>query len=140
MTLIPSAGDFPAAAAAARDFQTPLRAAPASVDAEPRESTLPPLASFLRVAPATVALSSVKRAEDGDGVIVRLVNLADAPALARIETLLPINRAARARLDETPIEPVRLGDRDRALALGLRPLEIATLRFRLGESEGEEAA
>jgi alpha-mannosidase len=68
-----------------------------------------------------VVFSSLKGAEDGDGLILRCFNPADTPARATVGGSVS---AARTRLDETGEEP--LPDRTTELA----PYQIATLRLR----------
>jgi alpha-mannosidase len=64
------------------------------------------------------AVSALKRAEDGDGVTLRVYNPGQAPGWVRVS-----RRAERCRLDETGGEPV-----DGRVELG--PYEIVTLRLR----------
>jgi len=68
-----------------------------------------------------VVFSCLKGAENGDGFILRCVNVASAPATARVTG--PV-AASRVRLDETADEPLPDG------AFTARPGEIVTLRLR----------
>ena len=68
-----------------------------------------------------VMFSSLKGAEDGDGLILRCFNPADTPAKATVSGSVS---AARTRLDETYEEPLPDGTTE------LAPYQIATLRLR----------
>ncbi len=64
---------------------------------------LPPGASLLRVEPTTLLLSAVKPAEDGDGVIVRVLNPTDERIEAILHPGFPVTSAVAVRLDEQPM-------------------------------------
>ncbi len=134
-SLIPTAGDFAGAAAEARRFEAAARGVATAL----REGGLPLAGSFLSAAPAGVVLSTVKQAEEGDELVVRVWNSTDAPILAKLDFLLPFQRVRRARMDETPQERLRGGEPGRSVALGLRPAEVATLLVRFEEEPGEAA-
>jgi alpha-mannosidase len=68
-----------------------------------------------------VVFSSLKGAEDGDGLIMRCFNPADAAVTARVESAASL---WRTRLDETTDEPVPDG------AFEVGPFQIATLRLK----------
>lgn len=70
-----------------------------------------------------VVFSSLKGAEDGDGLILRVFNPAGSSVGAHVRG--PVS-ASRTRLDETGEQPVD----DGTVALG--PYEIATIRLRAG--------
>ncbi len=72
-----------------------LRAVPAGPDPLLAEGD-----SLLAVEPTTVVLSALKPAEDGDGMVVRLLNPTDQPVTATVRTGLPV-AATEVRLDET---------------------------------------
>jgi hypothetical protein len=85
-----------AAATAAAD-ELGLRAVPAGsapLFAEGR--------SLVRVDPASVVLSALKPAEDGDGVILRVLNPTDDEIEVSVTVDLPFGEAVSVRLDETP--------------------------------------
>jgi len=63
---------------------------------------LAPEHALLEIEPRALALSALKPAESGDGVVLRLLNPTDEPQQARIALGLPIDDAIGIRLDETP--------------------------------------
>jgi len=69
-----------------------------------------------------LVFSALKRAEDGDGWIVRAWNAAGSDRLARVSG--PAIAAERCRLDETPLSP------EEAVGEAVGPCSIATWRFR----------
>ena len=61
-------------------------------------------ASLIALAPATLVLSALKPAEQGEGIVVRVLNPTDAAARARLHVGFPVSAAAAVRLDEEPAE------------------------------------
>ena len=82
------------------DGELGLRAVPAGPD-----PALPPGRSLLTVDGPGVVLSALKPAEDGNGLVARLLN----PTGTSVETRLQWNELGRnvteVRLDEEPVEP-----------------------------------
>ena len=80
-----------------------------------------------------MALGSLKRPEEGEGLILRLYEPHGARGLATLRFARPIQSAERVTLleehDPTPLaeatEPVVSGD---VLRLSVRPFEVVTLR------------
>ena len=94
----------------------------------PPGGALPHETSFVSLRAPGIAMSALKRAEDGEGVIVRLYNPTRRPSEGELRTLWPIARAWECRLDETPTEEAGLlGPRTVRLRLG--PGEIKTYRL-----------
>ncbi|NSW57736.1 MAG: alpha-mannosidase [Armatimonadetes bacterium] len=62
---------------------------------------LPATARLVSVEPSWLALSSIKLAEAGEGVIVRLYNPFDRPTEGALEALVPIRQAFLTNLAET---------------------------------------
>jgi alpha-mannosidase len=89
---------------------------------------IPAHASFLSLDPMELCLTSMKSSEEGDGLIVRIVNLSDQSGHANIKTLLPLSAAWQVRLDESPLS--QLGIRDsHQLQVIYHPYEILSLRL-----------
>lgn len=86
-------------AVAARDAELGLRA----VAAGPAP-LLPDGAPALELSPSTLVLSACKPAEDGDALIVRILNVEDQPATAALRVRGPVRSAVAVRLDEQPVE------------------------------------
>jgi mannosylglycerate hydrolase len=97
---------------AAHDYRHDFALGPPGVDLE----------EVLSLGGAGFALSALKGAEDGDGVIARIYNPGSSPALVAVGGNVAIERC---RLDETAPAPC---DRE----LELAPFEVATLRLRRG--------
>ena len=73
-----------------------LRAVPAG-----ERPVLPSATSLLQVTPATVAVTALKPAEDGDGLVLRLLNPSDRPEPVTLALGFEAERA-EVRLDESP--------------------------------------
>ena len=94
---------------------------------------LPLSGSLLRVEPDEVALVNLKRAEDGEGWIVRLYETAGRRVTARSNwgTWVP-QTAVVTRLTEDPLPGggTVLKVQDRVIETSLGPYEIQTLRVK----------
>jgi len=124
LSLIPFSGSLLAARTLAEAFQVPMRA----VTSQLHVGQIPAHASFLSLDPMELCLTSMKSAEEGDGLIVRIVNLSDQSGHANIRTLLPLSAAWQVRLDESPLS--QLGIRDsHQLIMKYHPYEILSLRL-----------
>jgi alpha-mannosidase len=101
--IVPHAGDWQTEGAILREaqaFEAPLRALPT----EQRDGDLPVSWSFVQVAPDAVAISAIKRAESGEGLIVRLCNPGDQPQETVLTFGAPLTDAREVRLDEEPLD------------------------------------
>jgi alpha-mannosidase/mannosylglycerate hydrolase len=81
----------------ARDAELGLRAVTAG-DAP----LAPPDAPLLEVTPHAVVVTALKPAEEGPGMVLRMLNPTDEALAVRLRFGLPLVEARRARLDETP--------------------------------------
>ena len=70
----------------------------------------------------------MKTAEEGEGLIVRIVNLSDQNVYANLRTLLPIAGAWQVRLDESSISQLSIRDSNQ-LQVKYHPHEILSLRL-----------
>ena len=68
------------------------------------EPLLAPGVSLLALEPADLILSACKPAESGDGIVVRVLNAADAPRTAVLRPGFPVQAVSPVRLDETPAD------------------------------------
>jgi len=127
--LVPYGGDreghgwlstFPQAYA----FNAPMRA----MVADPHDGLLPAALSFVEVSPTSVAISAIKLAEEGDGLVVRVWNIAPVAVEARLRLNLPLSRAFLTDLNERPGEGLS-PDTDNVVRLSLRPRQVKTMRF-----------
>jgi mannosylglycerate hydrolase len=101
--LLPHAGDWQTDAIVLREAQAveaPLRA----LATEQRAGAHPASWSFVRVTPDAVAISALKRAESGEGLIVRLYNPAGAAQETTLTFGLPLTDLRAVRLDEEPLD------------------------------------
>lgn len=121
-----SEGDDPSAWAAveraAEEFHAPLagRMLRWGID-------VPPRVAGPELVGDGLAFKGLKPREDGEGVVARCVNHADRPVEGAWRWPAPVSRAFRARLDETPVEELRLeGDR-RQVPFRAAPREIVTI-------------
>jgi alpha-mannosidase len=128
--ILPHAGDWQAYGAVLREAQAleaPLRALPA----EQRDGDLPASWSFVHVTPDAVAISAIKRAESGDGLIVRLYNPGDQPQETALTFGAPLADVREVRLDEEPLDDDGQGGIEfsgNEARLTLRAGQIRTLR------------
>jgi len=124
-SVVPHRGTWEEAAAQARAFAAPLRAV--AVEAHP--GPLPPTLGFLDVEPASVVVSAVKPAEDGEGFVVRVYNPTDADAQARLRVWRHLLRAELANLNESGLEDLPVDGS--TVRFPVRAGQVVTLRLRL---------
>jgi alpha-mannosidase len=127
-SLIPHQGGWETAFLQAHRFAVP----PAAVFAAAGKGELATAGSLLSVRPESFVVSALKEAEDGQGLIVRLHNIADGPVEGevRLESASGGWQAVeRVNLNEEALGPAEV--RDGWVRLALRSNEIATLRFRM---------
>jgi len=86
----------------------------------------PTSASYLEVDAPNVIVEAVKKAEDGNDIIVRLYEAEHKAAHARLRFDFPIRAASEVNLMEE--EPVSLSVRQNGVTLDFRPFEIKTVR------------
>jgi hypothetical protein len=108
-TLLPHAGDWQTEGVVLREaqaFEAPLCALPT----EQHDGELPASWSFVHVAPDAVAISAIKRAESGEGLIVRLYNPGDQAQDTMLACGAPLMSVSEVRLDEEPLGDDALDD------------------------------
>ena len=84
--------------------------------------------SLVQVESPAFAVSAIKRAEDGDGIIVRLYNTFDTTAATAIDVPSTSGGVSMVNLNEEHVADLRR-DED-GVGITARPNEIVTLRFR----------
>ena len=124
LSLIPFDGDLLQARMQAEAFQTTLRGMGTSLHA----GVMPPSASLVKVDHHAFALTAVKSSRDGDGLILRGVNLSRQPLKTMLSCLLPIQSATKVRLDETKLEAIKIRD-DHHVPIQINPQETLTLHL-----------
>ncbi len=126
--ILPHAGDWAAAGipAAAFAFNSPLIAMPA---AGAKAGT-----SLLTASGATMELGSVKRAEAGEGIIVRLFepNGGRGPVRLRFDRPVAGVEAVNLLEESEPESVAGLTLEGDTVAFTVRPFQVVTLRVRLG--------
>ena len=135
-SLIPHGGGWETSFREAHRFARPLRA----LRTDRGAGDLPPEGSLVEIEPPALVLSSLKIAEDGDGVVVRVYNTSDASQEGRLRLLPWPGRPAHASaqvvdLNEEPCLPAgtALGPADVDngwVRLSARPNQILSVRFR----------
>ncbi|MGE5592941.1 MAG: glycosyl hydrolase-related protein [Betaproteobacteria bacterium] len=82
-----------------------------------------------------LAVSAIKKAEDADALIVRVHNPSERDIAARLRAGVRLERAYLARLDETPVAPVRLEPGCGCeLPVDVKPKQIVTLVLVRGDA------
>ncbi len=124
--LMPHKGDWLSAGAQqlAHAFNHPLT----GVTSLNQEGALPSEDSFVEIAPSTVALSTIKRSEDGQAVIVRLWNPAEAEIPAKVKFYRKPVSVRECNLLEVPTSPELASDDENWFSFTLCSHKIATLR------------
>jgi hypothetical protein len=96
----------------------------------PKAGPLGPAASFVQVDAPNILLVTVKKAEDGDGMVFRLVEVQGKET--EVTLSLPFFSIQNASLADPVEEKGReLPHRDHEVQAGLKPFEVVTLRVRL---------
>jgi len=126
-SLLPHGGDFRTARVAqeAAALNQPL----CFQRLEPRTGTLPPASSLLQCDTEGIRIEAFKRAEEGDEIVVRLVEGHGARGEAALTPGFAVKEAAWCDLLERMIEPAEIANG--SIRFPFRPYEIKTLRLAL---------
>jgi len=89
---------------------------------------LPLVYSFLEVEPGELLVSAVKKAEEGEALIIRLWNISGEEVEGRLAFHRRPARAAEADLEERERAPLKAMD-NHGIPLRARGCEIKTLRL-----------
>ncbi|HRT97192.1 MAG TPA: glycoside hydrolase family 38 C-terminal domain-containing protein, partial [Planctomycetota bacterium] len=102
----------------------------------PQASGFPPMAgagrpvqSYVEQARGSLVVSAVKRAEEGNALVLRLWNPASRPQRETLTLWRPVRRASLARMDESVAPGPGLRVRGRAVSLSAGPRQVQTLRI-----------
>lgn len=110
-------------AASAEAFNLPLQVVPGRAAAS---------SSFVSVDRPGVSIEAVKRADDGDDLVVRLCEVSGSRGPVTVTLAVPLASAVRTDLLERPLPDAAPVDvADGAVTLSLRPHELVTLRLGL---------
>ena len=118
-SLIPHAGGWREAFSEAHAFARPLR----SLRTSRGGGRLPREKSLLTVDVPELVVSTVKLAEDDDGVVARAYNIADEPIVAGV-----VLNEAHASVSAVDLNEENAAETE-ASRLALQPNEIVTLKF-----------
>jgi alpha-mannosidase len=101
---------------------------PPSLALVKNHATRPEEASFIAVAPANVSLTGMKQSEEGDELIIRLIETEGKETTATIELPFAAQTARRLNILELPLtdepQPAMNG---KTVTVKLKPNEIVTL-------------
>jgi alpha-mannosidase len=124
--LLPHAGALPESDVVreAEALNLPLRV----VDTTAHPGDLPRRAQAVHVAGGTVAVTTVKKSERGDALVVRLCEVAGGRTTVRVTPGVATRSAARCDLLERVQEQLS-AEPDGTVSLTLTPFQLATLRF-----------
>ena len=129
-SIIPHEGDWLTSKAyiQARQFNVPLYAVEVGV----HEGDLPPELSFLSIAPESLILSALKRAEREDGLIARFYNIEGKEVEAKIKSFTPHVTIWMTNLNENRLEMLKPVDGEVTLNVGAH--KIVTLLIKCERS------
>ena len=106
--------------------KVPLKA----VQAVTKDGILPSKASFFTTnQEGKVFTSAIKQSEDGNGIIIRLYNITGEELPLELNTILPVKKIERVRMDETYIGEVDQKDGKYVLKMGPHKIETLYVRF-----------
>jgi alpha-mannosidase len=122
--LIPHEGGWEDAWPEAHRFAVPMRAR----RVQDGSGALPAEGALLALEGPAFAVSALKRAEDGEGVVVRLYNVTSGPASGRVRLAEPFQGAEFVNMEEAFLAEAPL--EDGWVRLAARPNQVINLRFR----------
>jgi alpha-mannosidase len=128
-SLYPHSGDLRVGSVIEEAFQlnAPLTIAELPVE---RAGTLPTAVSHFQVSRPGVIMDTIKRPEDGEGIIVRLYEAYGSRGNFSFRSTLPIKRATVTNMLEEHTRDLDRGD-DGGWQVTIKPFEIVTLRLSL---------
>ncbi|MEM1990098.1 MAG: glycosyl hydrolase-related protein, partial [Candidatus Bathyarchaeia archaeon] len=99
---------------------------------ESHSGQLPLKYSFMEIMPDNAIVTAVKRAEDGDDIIIRVFESTGKECKAKLKFGFSVNEVLETDMVEWDkyVEPIRYPVRDNAVEIQLKPFEIKTLRVR----------
>jgi alpha-mannosidase len=107
-------------------FNNPLTVVTGKAD-NPANSSLPASQSFLKVQPANIVVSTLKKAEDGNGSVVRFYETEGKFASARISGFKPFSKVTLTNMLEYDEKNLPV-NADGSVNISVKPYEIITIR------------
>jgi alpha-mannosidase len=129
-SLFPHAGDWKNGVWAEGDnFNIPVYAAePPSLALVKTHASRPEEESFFSVSPANVVLSGMKQAEEGEELIIRLVEVEGKATTTTVNLPITAKSVRRLNLIEFPLENSSVPDlQGKSITVQIKPHEIVTL-------------
>jgi alpha-mannosidase len=127
MSLLPHGGSWRLRYRDAIDFNHRLVACVGDMTAGSSGDTLPLAGNYLRLEPANLILTAMKKSEGGDFVSLRFYEAEGEACTARIHMSKNIREAWRTNLMEENEESLQAGD-DGGMRLPIKPYEIVTIK------------
>ncbi len=135
MALYPHEGNWRMAYRQGQAFNTPLTIyTPNQTHINPESAKLPPSGSLLQTGASNLIVSTVKRAEDGNGLVVRFYEAEGRYSKLALKTLMPIREARLTDMLEYDQKTLPLQN-DGSLEISVKPWEIVTLKLWLKQPE-----
>ncbi len=94
---------------------------------------LPSELTFLKIEPEDLVFSSLKKAEDGDGFILRIYNPTNNFIEGRVQFFNSLNKVEQVTLEEIIIEEIKLLD-DKSFKISLGKKNIGTFKVKFQKS------
>lgn len=113
----------------AEAMRAPMRVVDLPLPPADQETDAPGELSFIAVEPHTMVVTAVKKAERSEALVVRLLNIADEEATARVTFHRPVARVYRANLNEEPQEEVSADGE--SVSVSARGKQLVTLLVEL---------
>jgi alpha-mannosidase len=127
-SLYPHRGDWRKALTFRRGYELNHPLETVVVTGRAPQGNLPEEASFIRINPGNVVLSCLKKAEDSDGIIVRIYDATGEGSEAEITPGFPVREAVETDLLERNLSRLKL--QEGSLKVKLGPWEIKTIRLK----------
>ena len=108
----------------AYNFVSPLKA----VSIDYSSGYLPDSLSIIKLNPDSLILSSIKKAEDGFGIIIRFYNIKDYDILGLLEFYKPIKKCMLTNMLEENLEELEIFDNSK-VKINVKKNKIITLRL-----------
>jgi len=93
----------------------------------PSSGNLPPRRSIVSLEPETMILTSLKKTEEDDRLLLRFYSVARSPVQASIQFGFRADEAFRATTSESVLEPLQLLEDGSGCTLEVKPAEIVTI-------------